>query len=54
MALLRTAGFECPCRKFSFLLHGRDGYVDNVVQNREEGRERSGAMRAPIALAAGG
>ena len=34
--------------KFSFLLHGRDGYVDNVVQNREEGRERSGAMRAQL------
>jgi iron complex outermembrane recepter protein len=34
--------------KFSFLLHGRDGYVDNIVQNRKEGRERSGAMRGQL------
>jgi iron complex outermembrane recepter protein len=34
--------------KFSFLLHRRDGYVDNVVQNREEGREKSGAMRGQL------
>ncbi|HWJ36713.1 MAG TPA: TonB-dependent receptor [Steroidobacteraceae bacterium] len=34
--------------KFSFLLHGRDGYVDNIVQNRENGREKSGSMRAQL------
>ena len=34
--------------KFSFLLHGRDGYIDNVVQNRENGREKSGSMRAQL------
>jgi iron complex outermembrane receptor protein len=34
--------------KFSFLVHGRDGYVDNVVQNRENGREKSGSMRAQL------
>jgi iron complex outermembrane receptor protein len=34
--------------KFSFLLHGRDGYVDNVVQNRENGREKSGSLRAQL------
>jgi iron complex outermembrane receptor protein len=34
--------------KFSFLLHGRDGYVDNLVQNRENGREKSGSMRAQL------
>jgi iron complex outermembrane recepter protein len=34
--------------KLSFLLHRRDGYVDNVVQNREDGRERAGAMRAQL------
>src|SRR4030081_1896279 len=34
--------------KFSFLLHRRDGYVDNVGQNREEGREKSGAMRGQL------
>jgi iron complex outermembrane receptor protein len=34
--------------KFSILLHGRDGNVDNVVQNRENGRERSGAMRGQL------
>jgi iron complex outermembrane receptor protein len=34
--------------KFSFLLHGRDGYVDNLVQHREDGREKSGSMRAQV------
>src|ERR1700736_3161079 len=34
--------------KFSFLLHGRDGYIDNLVQNRENGREKSGSMRAQL------
>src|SRR6267143_744463 len=34
--------------KFSFLLHGRDGTIDNVVQNRENGREKSGSMRVQL------
>ncbi len=34
--------------KVSFLFHGRDGYVDNVVQNREEGREKSVSTRAQL------
>jgi len=34
--------------KFSILVHGRDGYVDNIVQNRENGRERAGSMRAQL------
>ena len=32
--------------KLSFLLHRRDGNVDNVVQNRENGGEKSGSLRA--------
>jgi iron complex outermembrane receptor protein len=39
---------EALAGKISFLLHGRDGYVDNVVQNRENGREKSGSMRAQL------
>jgi iron complex outermembrane receptor protein len=34
--------------KFSFLLHSRDGNVDNVLQNRENGREKSGSMRGQL------
>src|SRR5579859_834157 len=34
--------------KVSFLLHDRDGYVDNVVQHQEEGREKSGSARAQL------
>jgi iron complex outermembrane recepter protein len=34
--------------KLSFLLHRRDGYVDNIVQNREEGGERSMAVRGQL------
>jgi iron complex outermembrane receptor protein len=34
--------------KISFLLHSRDGYVDNVFQNRENGREKSGSLRAQL------
>jgi len=34
--------------KVSFLFHDRDGYVDNVVQHREEGREKSVSTRAQL------
>src|ERR1700736_2912714 len=34
--------------KVSFLLHRRDGNIDNVVQNRENGREKSGSMRGQL------
>jgi iron complex outermembrane receptor protein len=34
--------------KVSFLLHGRDGYIDNSVQNRKSGREKSGSLRAQL------
>jgi iron complex outermembrane receptor protein len=34
--------------KVSFLFHERDGYVDNVVQHREEGREKSVSTRAQL------
>jgi iron complex outermembrane receptor protein len=34
--------------KFSILLHRQDGYVQNVVQNRKNGREKTGAMRAQL------
>jgi iron complex outermembrane receptor protein len=39
---------EVLAGKISFLVHHRDGYVDNVVQNRENGREKSGSMRAQL------
>jgi iron complex outermembrane receptor protein len=34
--------------KISFLIHNRDGYIDNVVQNRKSGREKSGSMRTQL------
>src|ERR1700737_1446681 len=34
--------------KVSFLFHERDGYVDNVVQHRKEGREKSVSTRAQL------
>jgi iron complex outermembrane receptor protein len=34
--------------KFSFLLHGKDGYVNNVFQNHKEGREKAGTFRAQL------
>jgi iron complex outermembrane receptor protein len=34
--------------KISFLLHSRDGNVDNIVQNRENGREKSGSARGQL------
>jgi iron complex outermembrane recepter protein len=34
--------------KFSFLLHHKDGNVDNVFQNRENGREKAGSMRGQL------
>jgi iron complex outermembrane receptor protein len=34
--------------KVSFLFHERDGNVDNVVQQREEGREKSVSARAQL------
>ncbi len=34
--------------KVSILYHGRDGYVDNVVQHREDGREKSVVTRAQL------
>ncbi len=39
---------EVLAGKVSFLLHERDGYVDNVVQHREEGREKSVSTRAQL------
>jgi iron complex outermembrane receptor protein len=34
--------------KISFLLHRKDGNVDNVFQNRENGAEKSGSLRAQL------
>jgi iron complex outermembrane receptor protein len=34
--------------KVSLLFHERDGYVDNVVQHRDEGREKSVSTRAQL------
>jgi iron complex outermembrane receptor protein len=34
--------------KISFLLHYRDGNIENVVQNRDNGNEKFGTMRAQL------